>query len=70
MNPDGARQAFMRIWNNLRRAPIRRTTLREEDAYRVVYHRRCFWAALREGQREADAASLEAERVLQQRPVV
>ena len=67
MNPDAARQTFMRIWNHLRTL-TRGTTLQEEDAYRVVYHRRRFWAALREGQREA--ASLEAERVLKQRPAV
>ena len=67
---DAARQTFMRIWNHLRCALIRDTTPHEEDAYRVVYHRRRFWAELREGQREAEAARLEAERVPKQRPVV
>jgi hypothetical protein len=69
MNAGAARQRFMRIWNHLRRPPIRATTPNEEDAYRVVYHRRRFWAELREGQREAEAACLEAERLLKQRPL-
>ena len=70
MKADAARQKFMRVWHYLRSAPIRGTTAHEEDAYRVVYHRRRFWAELREGQREAEAACLEADRVLKQGPLV
>ena len=71
MNPDAARRTFMRIWNYLRRAPIREAaTTPNEETRRVVDHRRRFWAEVREGQREAEAACLEAERVLKQRPIV
>jgi hypothetical protein len=71
MNRDAARQTLMRIWNYLRRAPIREAAATpDEETRRVVDDRRRFWAELREGQREAEAACLEAERVLKQRPVV
>ena len=69
MNADAARQTFMRVWNYLRRAPIRATTPREETR-RVVDDRRRFWAEFRDGQRLAEAACLEAERVLKQGPPV
>ncbi len=41
-------------------------TTREGQTSRVVDHRRRFWAEFREGQRQADASCLEADRVLKQ----
>lgn len=68
----------MRVWDYLRRVGIRdwgrrdvkrraeageAATARDEQTRRVVDHRRRFWAELREGQRQAEACCLEAERV-------
>ena len=76
MNADAARQALMRVWDYLHRARIRDrgrevkgtaepgeggTTL-DGETRRVVEHRRRFWAEFREGQRQADARCLEADR--------
>jgi len=41
-------------------------TIREGQTSRVVEHRRRFWAEFREGQRQADARCLEADRVAKQ----
>ena len=38
----------------------------DERTRRVVDHRRRFWAEFREGQRQADARCLEADRVAKQ----
>jgi len=42
------------------------TTTRNGQTSRVVDHRRRFWAEFREGQRQAAASCLEADRVLKQ----
>lgn len=67
MNPDAAKQTVVRIWQYLRRSAIGEdATTPYEETRGVVDHRQRFWAELREGQREAEAACLEAERVLKQ----
>ena len=69
MIADAARQTFMRVWNYLRRPSIRETTP-DEETPPVVDSRGRFWAEFRAGQREAEAACLEVERVPKERPVV
>ena len=63
MNRDAARHTFLRIWNLLRRAPIREAPTTPHER-RVIGDRRRFWDEFREGEREAEAACLEADRVL------
>jgi hypothetical protein len=69
MNLGPARQTFLRIWNFLRRAPIHDAPTSAHEG-QVAADRRRFWINFREGEREAEAACLEAEtrRLLTQRP--
>ena len=70
MDTDAARRTFLSMWNRIRRALIREAPTPYEEARGVVEDRRRFWAEFREGQRESEAACLEAERVLKATPVV
>ncbi len=67
------RRAGIRDWGRPWRRDAKRraeageaATAWDEQTRRVVDHRRRFWAELREGQRQADASCLEADRVLKQ----
>ena len=70
---DHLRRAGIRDWGRPWRREVKgraeaeeAATTREGQTSRVVDHRRRFWAEFREGQRQANARCLEADRVSKQ----